>query len=59
MALATELSSEVIVMATHGRAGIRRALLGSVADHVMAHLRGSAVLLVRPAEGPTPSAAAA
>lgn len=46
--LAAELSCDVIVMATHGRTGVRRALLGSVADHVVAHITASAVLLVRP-----------
>lgn len=59
VALAAELSCDVIVMATHGRTGIRRALLGSVADYVVAHVTGSAVLLVRPTDGSTPSAEAA
>jgi nucleotide-binding universal stress UspA family protein len=59
VALAAELSCDVIVMATHGRTGIRRALLGSVAEHVVAHVTGSAVLLVRPADGATPSTEAA
>ena len=38
---------DVIVMATHGRSGIVRALLGSVADHVVRHA-DCAVLLCRP-----------
>ena len=38
---------DVIVMATHGRSGIVRTLLGSVADHVVRHA-GCAVLLCRP-----------
>ncbi len=46
--LARDLSCEVIVMATHGRTGIRRALVGSVADYVLSHVTGAAVLLVRP-----------
>lgn len=59
VARAAEMSCDFIVMATHGRTGIRRALLGSVADHVVAHVTGSAVLLVRPPDGPAPSAEAA
>jgi len=39
--------ADVIVMATHGRSGIGRALLGSVADHVVRHA-SCPVLLVRP-----------
>ena len=41
---------DVVVMSTHGRSGIRRAVLGSVADHVLRHLDGVPVLLVHPAE---------
>ena len=41
---------EVVLMATHGRSGLRRAVLGSVADHVMRHLDGIPMLLVRPTE---------
>jgi len=37
-------------MSTHGRSGIRRAVLGSVADHVLRHLEGVPVLLVNPPE---------
>ncbi len=39
--------ADVVVMATHGRGGIGRALLGSVADHVVRHAP-CPVLLVRP-----------
>ncbi len=39
---------DLVVMSTHGRSGIRRALLGSVANYVVAHLEDSAILLVRP-----------
>lgn len=39
--------ADLVVMATHGRSGLGRAVLGSVADHVMRHA-GSPVLLVRP-----------
>ncbi len=47
--VAAEHSCDIIVMATHGRTGIRRALLGSVADYILGHVPdGGAVLLVRP-----------
>lgn len=39
---------DLIVMATHGRSGARRALLGSVADYVVRHQRGCPVVLCRP-----------
>lgn len=39
---------DVIVMSTHGRTGVARALLGSVANYVVHHAEGVAVLLVRP-----------
>jgi nucleotide-binding universal stress UspA family protein len=45
---AQRLGCDVIVMATHGRSGLRRAILGSVADHVVRHTPTSAVLLVKP-----------
>jgi len=45
---AEALECDIVVMATHGRSGIGRALLGSVADHVARHTPKSAVLLVRP-----------
>ena len=41
--------SDVIVMSTHGRSGFRRAVLGSVADHVLRNTEGVPVLLVHPA----------
>jgi nucleotide-binding universal stress UspA family protein len=37
---------DVVVMATHGRSGVSRAVLGSVADHVVRHSPGCSVLLV-------------
>ena len=47
--LAQETRADVIVIATHGRSGFRRAILGSVADHVVRHTNAS-VLLVRAQE---------
>ena len=48
--LANERKADVVVMSTHGRSGIRRAVLGSVADHVLRHLEGTAMLLVHPGD---------
>ena len=45
---ASEEGFDLIVMATHGRSGWKRALLGSVADHVLRHSPGVPVLLVHP-----------
>jgi nucleotide-binding universal stress UspA family protein len=42
--------ADLIVMATHGRGGLGRAILGSVADHVVRNSKNEAVLLVRPPE---------
>jgi nucleotide-binding universal stress UspA family protein len=50
---AQEMAIDMVVMATHGRGGIRRAWLGSVADHLIRHLEVP-VLLVRPTEGAAP-----
>ena len=47
---AERLGCDLIVMATHGRSGLGRVLLGSVADHVVRHARNAAVLLVHPQE---------
>lgn len=44
---AQRLGCDLVIMATHGRSGFGRAVLGSVADHVVRHVH-SAVLLVRP-----------
>jgi nucleotide-binding universal stress UspA family protein len=41
---------DLVVMATHGRGGVRRAWLGSVADYLIRHLE-TPVLLVRPHDG--------
>lgn len=47
---AAEHGCDVIVMATHGRSGLKRAILGSVADYVVRHSDHVPVLLVRPGE---------
>jgi nucleotide-binding universal stress UspA family protein len=41
---------DVVLMSTHGRSGIKRTVLGSVADHVLRHLDGTPMLLLHPAE---------
>jgi nucleotide-binding universal stress UspA family protein len=46
---ADELGAGMVVMATHGRTGLARAVLGSVAGEVLHH-GTTPVLLVRPAE---------
>lgn len=45
---ARRFDSHLVVMAAHGRSGIGRVLLGSVADEILRRLDGGAVLLVRP-----------
>ncbi len=45
-----ELDCDLVVMATRGRTGLGRALLGSVADHVVRNTPKAAVLLIRPGE---------
>jgi len=47
---AADHGTELVVMATHGRSGLRRTVLGSVADHVLRHLDDVPLLLVHPAE---------
>lgn len=42
-----EMGVDLVVMATHGRGGLRRAWLGSVADYLVRHLEVP-VVLVRP-----------
>ena len=50
VARARDLACDAVVMATHGRSGLARTLLGSVADHVVSHLRDVPVVLIRPTE---------
>jgi nucleotide-binding universal stress UspA family protein len=47
--LASDLEAELVVVGTHGRRGVRRMLLGSVAEGVV-RLAPCAVLVVRPPE---------
>jgi nucleotide-binding universal stress UspA family protein len=35
--LAAELPASVVVLGTHGRSGIKRAIMGSTSDHVVRH----------------------
>lgn len=55
--LAHKISADVVVMATHGRSGLKRTMLGSVADHVVRHLHGIPVLLLHPDDGQSATAA--
>ena len=48
--LASDLEASLVVVGTHGRRGVRRLLLGSVAEGVV-RLAPCAVLVVRPPEG--------
>lgn len=43
---ARELGCDFVVMATHGRTGLRRMLKGSVAERVARRLEGASVVLV-------------
>jgi nucleotide-binding universal stress UspA family protein len=45
--VAAECQADVIVMSTHGRSGVKRWLLGSIADRVVTH-SDFPVLLIRP-----------
>lgn len=46
---ATAGGFDLVAMGTHGRTGLRRTIMGSVAEHVVRHLRGIPVLLIHPA----------
>ncbi len=57
LAAATESKADLIVVGTHGRTGLKRLVLGSVARNVLQHARCS-VLIVRngsPSPSPSPS----
>jgi len=45
---AQDTKADIVLMATHGRSGIKRAVVGSVAEHVLRHLEGVPVLLFNP-----------
>lgn len=45
---AAEHPTDMIALATHGRGGLARAILGSVADHVMRHATVSVLLYAAP-----------
>lgn len=47
---AVEVGADLIVMGTHGRRGLRRALLGSVAESVLRHAPCPVLLMRSPAE---------
>jgi nucleotide-binding universal stress UspA family protein len=47
LSVAEQINADVIAMSTHGRSGMRRWLLGSIADRVVNHSR-IPVMLVRP-----------
>lgn len=49
---AIEVDADLVVMTTHGRTGLSRAWLGSIADGVMRHAK-MPVLMLRPVEGKT------
>jgi nucleotide-binding universal stress UspA family protein len=46
-----DIDADLVVMTTHGRSALGRALLGSIADHVVRTVHVP-VILVRPAEAP-------
>ncbi len=47
--VAKDMHADLIVMSTYGRGGIKRTLVGSVADHVIRHA-AAPVLVTRPPE---------
>lgn len=48
VAAVEEVGADAVVIATHGRTGFRRAILGSVADHVARHTPTASVILIKP-----------
>lgn len=51
VALARDLNADLVVVGTHGRSGVKRLLLGSVAESVVAH-GACSTLVVRPKAWP-------
>jgi nucleotide-binding universal stress UspA family protein len=51
---AAEVDADLVVLASHGRGGVSRLWLGSVADALVRRL-DAPLLVVRPGAGPTPS----
>ena len=49
LAVADELKADVIAMSTHGHSGMRRWLMGSIADRVVNHSHVP-VMLIRPSQ---------
>lgn len=41
-----DLGCDLVVISTHGRTGFRRAMMGSVADHVIRHTPNAPVLVI-------------
>ena len=58
MAVATDVRADAIVMSTHARTGIRRAMLGSVADTIV-RKAAQPVVLIRQMADETPARAEA
>jgi nucleotide-binding universal stress UspA family protein len=54
---AGEVDADMIVMGTHGRTGLTRLLLGSVARNVILHTHASVLVMRRPWLGSTPQPA--
>jgi nucleotide-binding universal stress UspA family protein len=50
VALANDCGADLIVMETHGRSGLNRMLMGSVAEHVLRHAH-CPVLTMKPGTG--------
>ena len=57
IALTRQLGNPLVVMATHGRRGLGRALLGSVADRIVRHSPAPTLLVRGPATGGLPPVA--
>ena len=55
---AHELNMDLVVMGTHGRTGLDRMLMGSVAEKVMREARCSVLVVKLPRGVPTPAATA-